>query len=192
MSRLWHKLAASFRTKGWRAGAYSVFAAVTVAAMAVVANLAVSALPASVTQLDMTDERLYTLSQGTEQTLAALEKDVDIYWLVEPGQENTTMEQMLLRYAEFDRVTVTSVDPVRYPGFAAEYTDEEVTGNSLLVVCGDRSMYIPYDSVWTYSDYDMYSYYLTYYGSEYLDVFAGEGKITGAIGYVTSGELPVL
>lgn len=192
MKKLREKLAASFRTKSWRAGAYSVFAAVIVAAMAVVANLAVGALPATATQLDMTDEQLYTLSQGTEQALAALDKDVEIYWLVQPGNENTTMEQVLLRYAQFDRVTVTSVDPVRYPGFAAEYTDETVTENSLIVASGDRSMYIPYDSVWTYSDYEMYSYYLTYYGSEYLDVFAGEGKITGAIGYVTGGDLPIL
>ena len=192
MKKLMKKLGASLGTKGWRAGAYSVFAAVLVIAMAVVANLAVQALPAAVTQLDMTDEKLYTLSQGTRQTLAGLDRDVDIYWLVEPGMENTTMEQVLLRYAQFDRVTVTSVDPVRYPGFAAEYTDESVTENSLIVACGERSMYIPYESVWTYSDYDMYSYYLTYYGSEYLDVFAGEGKITGAIGYVTSGELPTV
>ncbi len=192
MSGAWKKLTAPFRTRSWRAGGYSVFAAVLVIAIAVVANLAVGALPAPATQLDMTDEQLYTLSQGTEQLLADLDQDVDIYWLVQPGNENTTMEQVLLRYAQFDRVTVTSVDPVRYPGFAAEYTDETVTENSLIVSCGDRSMYIPYDSVWTYSDYDMYSYYLTYYGSEYLDVFAGEGKITGAVGYVTGGDLPTV
>ena len=188
----WQRVRASFGTRSWRAGGYSVFAAVIVAAIAVVANLAVSALPASMTQLDMTDNQLYSISQGTEQILAALDRDVDIYWLVQDGYENPTMEQVLMKYAEFDRVTVTQVDPVRYPGFAAGYTDASVTDNSVLVVCGERSMYIPYSDVWTYSDFETYSYYMTYYGSEYLDVFAGEGKITSAIGYVTSDELPVM
>ncbi len=186
------KIRASFRTRAWRAGAYSVFAAVIVIAIAMVANLAVNALPASVTQLDMTNNQLYSISEGTEQILASLDKDVDIYWLVQDGYENPTMEQVLQKYAEFDHVTVTQVDPVRYPGFAAEYTDEEVDENSLLVVCGQRSMYIPYKDVWTYSDYDTYVYYMTYMDTEYLDVFSGEGKITSAIGYVTSEALPVM
>ena len=192
MSGLWKKLRASFTTRSWRAGAYSVFAAVLVAAIAVVTNLAVSALPASVTQLDMTEGRLYTLSAGTEQVLASLDRDVEIYWLVQSGYENNTMEQILSRYAEYDRVSVTQVDPVRYPGFAAAYTDQTVEDNSLAVVCGERSMYIPYDDVWTYSDYDAYTYYLSNYGQEYLDVFTGEEKLTGAILYVTNDELPAL
>ena len=186
------KLKAAFRTRAWRAGAYSLFAAAIVIAMAVVVNLAVNALPASATQLDMTSNGLYSLTEGTEQILAALDKDVDIYWMVQEGYENPTMEQVLQKYAEFDRVTVTKVDPVRYPGFAGDYTDEEVTANSVLVVCGQRSMFIPYADMWTYSDYDTYAYYMTYMDTEYLDVFAGEGKITSAVGYVTSEELPVM
>ena len=186
------KLKAAFHTRAWRAGAYSLFAAAIVIAMAVVVNLAVNALPASATQLDMTNNGLYSLTEGTEQILAALDKDVDIYWMVQEGYENPTMEQVLQKYAEFDRVTVTKVDPVRYPGFAGEYTDEEVTANSVLVVCGERSMFIPYGDMWTYSDYDTYAYYMTYMETEYLDVFAGEGKITSAVGYVTSEALPVM
>lgn len=186
------KLIASFRTRAWRAGAYSVFAAMIVIAMAVVVNLAVSALPVSVTQVDLTDNQLYSLSQGTEQTLAALDKDVEIYWLTQNGYENKTMEQVLSRYAQFSRVSVTQVDPVRYPGFAAAYTDETAENNSLVIVCGERSLFIPYADVWTYSDFETYSYYMTYYGEPYLDVFTGEAKITSAIGYVTSDTLPVL
>lgn len=192
MSRPMEKLRASFRTRAWRGGAYSVLAAVLVIAMAVVANLAVSALPVSSTQLDMTENQLYSISPGTEQVLASLDRDVDIYWLVQTGYENTTMEQVLAKYAEYDHVSVTQVDPVRYPGFAAAYTDETVTDNSVAVVCGQQSMYIPYEELWTYSDYELYAYYLNYYGQQYLDVFAGEEKLTGAVLYVTSDQLPVL
>lgn len=192
MKNLLYKLRAPFETRFWRAGAYSVFAALLVIAMAVVANLAVSALPASVTQLDWTANKLYSLTQGTEQILATLDRDVDVYWLVEEGHENNTMRQVLGKYGEYDRVTVTKVDPVRYPSFAADYTDQTVEDNSLVVVCGDRSLYIPYSDVWTYSDYETYAYYLEYYQQEYLDVFTGEEKLTAAILSVTSDDQPVM
>ena len=192
MKDLLRKLRAAFRTKSWRAGAYSVFAAILVIAIAVVANLAVSALPATATQLDMTKEQLYSISPGTEQILAGLTQDVDVYWLVRPGSEDSTVEQVLGKYAEYSHVTVTRVDPVRYPSFAVSYTDEQVTNNSLIVAAGDRSVYIPFSDIWTYSDYEEYSYYLYTFGEEYRDVFAGEGVITGAIRYVTGDELSLM
>lgn len=192
MKKLRRRLRASFATRSWRAGAYSVFAAVLVAAIAVVANLAVSALPASVTQCDLSQNQIYSISEGTGQVLASLDRDVQIYWLARQDQENNTIRQVLSRYAEYAHVTVTQVDPVRYPGFAADYTDETVEDNSVAVVCGERSMYIPYVDMWTYSDYDTYSYYMNYYGQPYLDVFTGEEKLTGAVLYVTSDDMPVL
>ncbi len=192
MKKLSAKLRASFSTRSWRAGAYSVFAAVLVIAMAVVANLAVEALPASVTQKDMTANKLYSITEGTQLALAGLDRDVDIYWLVQEDHDNVTIQQLLYKYAEYDHVNVTRVDPVRYPGFAAEYTDEEVADNSVVAVCGDKSLYIPYSDMWTYSDYEQYSYYLNYYGQEYLDVFTGEEQLTGAILYVTSDRQPTL
>ena len=192
MKDLLQKIKTPFRTRSWRAGSYSVFAAILVVAIAVVANLAVNALPASVTQLDWTANKLYSLSQGTEQILASLDRDVDVYWLVQQDHENNTMRQVLGKYGEYDRVNVTKVDPVRYPGFAAEYTSETVEDNSLVVVSGDRSLYIPYSDVWTYSDYETYAYYLEYYQQEYLDVFTGEEKLTAAILSVTSDSQPVM
>lgn len=117
---------------------------------------------------------------------------MEVYWIVQSGSEDATMEQVLAKYAEYSHVTVTSVDPVVYPSFASQYTDETITNNSLLVVCGDRTMYIPYSDIWTYSDYSTYYYYYYYYGEEYLDVFAGESQLTSAIGYVTSDDLPIM
>ena len=186
------KLKAALKTRPVRAGIYSVLAILLVIAIAIVANGAVSALPVSYTRLDMTREQIYSISPETEQTLATLDRDVTVYWLAPAGQENNTLSQVLAKYAQYEHVTVTQVDPVRYPGFAAAYTDETVQPNSLLVVCGDRSMYIPYTDIWTYSDFDAYYDYLYYYGEEYLDVFQGEGKLTGAIRYAVSDHMPVL
>ncbi|MCD8087724.1 MAG: GldG family protein [Oscillospiraceae bacterium] len=186
------RLRAAFNTKAWRAGSYSIFAAIVVIAIAVVVNLVVNALPSSGTQLDMTENQIYSISDQTKQILGSLETDVEVYWIVQSGSEDSTMEQVLAKYAEYSHVTVTSVDPVVYPSFASQYTDETITNNSLLVVCGDRTIYIPYSDIWTYSDYSTYYYYYYYYGEEYLDVFAGESQLTSAIGYVTSDDLPIM
>lgn len=192
MKALGERTKAAYKTRRWHAGSYSVLAVLIVVAIAVAVNLIVGALPSSMTELDMTPQQLYTLSGESEQRLAALEDDVDIYWVVQDGSEDTTLEQLLGRYAEYSHVTVTRVDPVKYPNFLSAYTDESATNNSLVVVRGERSMYVPYSDIWTYSDYEQYYYYYYYYGQDYRDTFAGEQKITSAIGYVTSEELPVM
>lgn len=186
------RLKESYKTRRWRVGSYSVAAVVIVAAIAVALNLIVGALPSSSTELDLTPQQLYTLSGESEQKLASLDRDVEIYWIVQSGGEDTTLEELLGRYAEYSHVSVTRVDPVKYPNFLSAYTDESATNNSLVVVCGERNMYIPYTDIWTYSDYEEYAYYYYNYMQDYRDTFAGEQKLTSAIGYVTSEESPVL
>ncbi len=192
LKTLGEKARAAYKTRRSAAGSYSVIAVLIVLAIAVAVNLIVGALPSSMTELDMTPQQLYTLSGESEQRLAALEDDVVIYWVVQDGSEDATLEQLLGRYAEYSHVSVTRVDPVKYPNFLSAYTDESATNNSLVVVCSERHMYVPYTDIWTYSDYEQYLYYYYNYGQEYRDTFAGEQKITSAIGYVTSDSLPVM
>ena len=89
---------ASLGTKAFRVGGYSVAAVALVVAVAVVVNLLVNALPASVTQWDMTSSNLYTLSQETKETLEGLEEDVTVYWVVQSGKEDDTLSTLLDRF----------------------------------------------------------------------------------------------
>mgnify|MGYP000788824272 FL=1 len=76
-------------------------------------------------------------------------------------------------------------DPVVNPKFVSEYTSEDISANSLIVVCGDRNKVIDYQNIYEASlDYTTYSYQTT--------GFDGEGQITSAIAYVTSEDLPIL
>ena len=76
-------------------------------------------------------------------------------------------------------------DPVVNPKFVSDYTDEQVSANSLIVESGERSKVINYSDMYESSlDYNTYSYQTT--------GFDGEGQITSAIGYVTSENLSVL
>lgn len=96
------------------------------------------------------------------------------------------VSKLLQKYEEAsDHIKVEKKDPVVNPKFTSEYTDEEVSSNSLIVVCGDRSKIVDYNNIYESSmDYTTYSY--TTSG------FDGEGQITSAISYVTSDNLPVL
>lgn len=124
-----------------RAG-YSIAAAAFVIAIAVAANLVVNALPTSWTSIDLTGNALYSLSTQTQQLVADLpeEDEVTVYWLVQDGYEDGTIDQLLSRYEDLsDQLKVVKKDPVVYPTFAQQYTDSSIYNNSLIVVCGDRS-----------------------------------------------------
>lgn len=71
-------LAASFRSRTFRAGGYSLAAAAVVIAIAVAVNLVVGALPSAWTKTDLTDSGLYSLSAQTQQLVSALEEEVTV------------------------------------------------------------------------------------------------------------------
>lgn len=183
----WSGARNSFRSRAFRAGGYSLAAAAIVIAIAVALNLMVGALPASWTKVDLTDTGLYSLSSQTEQLVAELEEDVTVYWIVQDGSQDSTMEQLLERYKSLSKhLKVEEKDPVVYPSFAQQYTDSTLYNNSLIVVCGDRSRYISY-----------YDIYVTDYSSYYTNgttstQFAGESELTSAIDYVTNEDLPMV
>lgn len=173
----------------FRAGTYAAFAAAVVIAIAVAANLLVSALPEDMTQLDLTSQSLYTLGDQTRRIAASLDKDVTLYLLAASGDEDETISRLLSRYAALsDHIRVQNVDPVQKPTFLDGY-DLDVSrlyANSVLVECEGRSRLVSYDEIYVtqYSmDYYSYSYTAT-------TDFDGENALTNAIHYVSSDAIP--
>jgi ABC-2 type transport system permease protein len=177
-------LTASFKTRAFRAGGYSVAAVVIVLAIAVVINLLASAIPTRYTQFDTTSNQLFSISDQTEKVLKGLDDQVTVYWVVRSGKEDDTIDALLDRYKGMSgKITVTKRDPDVYPTFAQQYTDS-VSDNSLVVECGDRSRYVDYYEIYEY-DYSNY-----YYTGSYDVSFNGESALTSAISYVVSDDLP--
>ena len=165
-----------------RGGSYSLAVCCVVLAILVMINVLVCALPSAWTNLDISASKLYSITSNTKVVVNALDQDVSIYWIVQSGQEDDVIENLLSKYDSLsDHITVTKKNPDVFPTFAQQYTDETVPNNSLVVECGDRSRYISYDDI--YLDASLYSYATS---------FDGEGVITSAIDYVTSEELPQL
>ena len=154
-------------------------------AILVVLNVLVSALPSSLTKLDISATKLYSITSNTKVVVNALEEDVTIYWIVQSGEEDDVIENLLSKYESLsDHIKVVKKNPDVYPTFAEQYTNETVQNNSLVVECGDRSRFIGYDDIYI-QEADIYSY-------TYSTSFDGEGAITSAIDYVVTDDLPQL
>lgn len=168
-----------------RGGSYAIVLTCLVLALLVVVNLLTNALPANVTKLDISASKLYSITSNTKAVVNALEQDVTIYWIVQSGQEDDVIDNLLAKYDSLsDHIDVVKRNPDVYPTFAKQYTDETVSNNSLVVVSGEKYRYVPYSDIYV-SQGSAYSY-------SYTTSFDGEGAITSAIDYVVSTELPIL
>ena len=166
-----------------RGGGYSLAVTAVVLAICVAVNVLAGLLPTSATRYDISAAKLYSVTSSTKAVLTGLTDDVTIYWIVQAGQEDSVIENLLGKYESLSsHITVEVKNPDVYPTFAAQYTSETVANNSLVVECGDRSRYIAYDDIYQQEvDYSTYS-------ASYS--FDGEGQISSAIDYVTRDELP--
>ncbi len=172
--------------KALKNGGYSVLLSVIVIAVVVVINLITGQIPSKYTQVDISTGKLYTIGDETKNILKNLEEDITIYHIVQSGNEDSNVEKLLRQYEEGSaHIKVEKRDPVVSPGFTSTYTEENVAENSLIIVGKNRNKVISGSSIYeTEIDYSTYQ--------EKTTGFDGEGQITSAISYVTSGEMPVL
>ena len=176
-----------FGTRSSKAGSYSFFLTVILLAILVTVNVALSFLPDSYVQKDMTANQLYSISSQSKVMLSSLKEDITIYWIVASGEEDEYVEKLLHNYEDYSsRVTVEKKDPDLNPDFTNSYTDEEIYNNSVIVECGDKYRYISYDEMYEVSSVSYYSMYSS------ADEFSGEKQITSAISYCTTDEIPVV
>lgn len=180
------KIKGSFNKKYIKNGSYSMVISAVFIAAVVVINMIAGAVPSKYSEIDVSDQKIFSIGDQTEKFLKKLDKDVTIYQVAASGSEDETIKKLLQKYEDAsDHITVKQKDPVVNPKFTSEYTDEQLTANSLIVECGERSKIVDYNDIYETSvDYNTYSYNTT--------GFDGEGQITGAISYVTSEDLPIL
>lgn len=167
-------------------GSYSFALCVIVVAVVIALNLVAGQLPASVNQIDISAQKLYTLSDQTLNMLAQLDKDVTIYQIVSSGEEDDILTKTLEQYtANSSHIKVEKKDPDLNPTFVSNYTEAALTQNSLIVVCGDQNRVIRNEEIYESTvDYTTYQTQTT--------GFDGEGQITSAINILTSEDVPVM
>lgn len=187
----------SFGSRQFRSGAYSTFITVLVIAVIVVINMVFSKLDLST---DLSKGALFTLSKQTKNVLKDNDKEITLYYMVEEGNEENYIENILKQYSKASKkISLKKIDPVVNPAFGAQYdiTDEIESNDVIVVNEKTKSAQRVAGSEMLYSQSDYTS------GAEYrfLDV---EGQITSAVQgvlatsktkmYVAAGhsELPVV
>lgn len=166
-----------------KGGSYSLAVTAVVLAILIVVNIFASTLPSSITKLDISSSKLYSITSNTKAVVNNLQQDVTIYWIVQADMEDSIIENLLSKYESLsDHIEVVKKNPDVFPTFTQSYTDETVPNNSLIVESGERYRYISVNDI--YLSEDAYSYYAT--------DFDGEGAITSAIDYVVTEDLPQL
>lgn len=164
-----------------KSGVYNSLVSTLVIVLVVAANLLFGKANLAT---DLSSGSLFTLSRETKTMAGKLKQDVTIYYMVEDGEENEYINNVLKQYKKLsDKVTLKKVDPVENPGFAKKQgVEEDVTSNDVIVVNNQTkaSRYVSAsDMLPTETDYT------TGQSSQYLDV---EGQVTSAIQRTVSEE----
>ncbi len=173
----------SVSVKNVSMGAYSLVTIVIALAIVVIVNMAVAKLPSKYTNIDVTDDGLYSITEQTEEILSNLIEDVTIYVIAAEENADTTVAQTLKCYEDAsEHITVTYVDPLVNPQFYAQYATT-MSQHSIVVESAKRYKVIDYyDLYQTEIDYTTYSSAVTGYDAE--------GQITSAISYCISEDMP--
>ena len=175
----------AFSSRNFKMGGFQTLIMVVVIAVVIVLNLIVGKMDLSV---DLSKDDMYTLSEETRNLASGLQDEITIYYLCQEGQEtlnigkNIDIERIVDQYGKLAHIKVEKKDPVQYPAFAKEYTDEEVSNHDIIVVntTKNTNKYLSAESlIVSEADYTSGSYNYS------IDL---EGQVTAAIQSLTSGS----
>jgi hypothetical protein len=187
------KLRESFKNPKFRHGGYAALATAILVALLIVVNVLVEKIPAT---LDLTREKLFSLSDQSLSVLESLTEPVTIYGLFQAGKEPAFIDQILRQYASASRrIDVQYVDPFRNPGILSKYQDGAPSvgasppgENSIIVEMGERFRVI--------SQFDLFSYSPPAednpFAARQAQALRAEQKLTGAILYLSGEDTPVV
>lgn len=179
----------SFSGKRFRNGSYSATMIVVVIAIVIILNLVVSKIPSKYLELDISGNKLYSISEKTEKLFDTLKEDVNIYYLIsDTAKENyPELTKLLENYADRSKhITLSVKDPELYPTFGNKYEASSTT--AVIVESDKRYELMDFNDIYTISN--MEDYYNGYADAEYA--FSGENLLANAINYVTTDTLPTI
>ena len=180
-------------SRAGRGGLFSAGAAALAAAVVLIFNLLVSQIPASKAQIDLTDTKIYNITDVSVQYLSGISEDVAIHVLADRSSVDARIVRFLDKYASLsDHLSVEYVDPTVYPSVLSKYGAD---ADSVVVTCAatGRQESFALDDV---IGYDQMAYYM--YQQKQETDFDAEGLLTSAVdgvltavrraAYLTSGH----
>ncbi len=174
------------KTTKLRFGGYATLLVVGALAVIIVVNVLVDQIPG---KLDLTQNRLYSLSDDTYKILDGLKTDVTVTTIGKPGGEDPTVRTILQKYASRNRhVKLQTLDPELNPGWTKQYdpSGQGLSTGTLVVTAGKKYK--------TIGIYDMYNYDTSNYNpmdpnsQPKLTSLSAEQRITSALRFVTADK----
>lgn len=175
------KFKETFFSVSSRYGSYSLGAIALVTAIVIVANLIVGQLPETVRSVDLSDNKIYEITDVSRKMVKDLKQPVTITVLAQKDQADKRIRNFVEKYAGLSsKISLEWIDPVQHPSALSKY---DAQADSLVVSCEktDKQRVVSFGEIITY---DQMSYYTT--GSMQETAFDGEGQLTAAVVYVTS------
>jgi hypothetical protein len=140
--------------------------------------------------LDLTANRVYSLTQKSEHILEELDRDIYIYTLYSQGKEDQSFMELMEKYkSKSKHIHVRNIDVVKNPGAVSFYENKKdinINGNGA-IVSTSADPTDPKQNFKVLSQYDFYSYDAK---TQSITMFTGEDAITGAIKYVLDPNIP--
>ena len=175
----------ALKTRKFKVGSIATAITVMVVAIVIVLNLVVGKLTDKFSlSLDLTQNKIFSLTQESIDFIKKLDKDVEIILLsdedtfVQSSEYFAQANSVLKKYdLNSDKIKLTYVDTVKNPAFLQEYQNENLTENSIIVKSGNKHKVITVQ--------DIFDIEQSYYGSMITGSKA-EQELTSAILYVTS------
>jgi hypothetical protein len=178
-----------FDSRNFRYGAVSMIITVTVIVFIVLLNALLTFLFKKYPlNIDLTENRAFTISRDTEEFLASLKQDVVIYVMntearftgSSPSEYFVQANEVIHKYAQHSsRIRLEYVDLIRSPDFSSRYPDENLNVNDILVTCGGRYRVL--------ASSDLFNIRSSYYGN-YVAASKAEQAMTSALMNITSDK----
>ena len=129
------------------------------------------------TPIDLTQEKLYTLTDESKERVKDIDKDVHLYF-VGYTDDNADLELAKQYKSANERIVAEAVDEESRPDLVEKYGIQDSGSSGIIVECGDRS------KVLTASDL------VTYDSTTHETISIAEEKLTSAIISVTTDDIP--
>ncbi len=179
----------SFSDKKFKYGGYATIFTAVVVAIVLAANIILGQLDSKLNlKLDLTQNKLYSLSDQSYKVLDSLNKDVTIIGLYTKGKESQAVTEILNKYKNRSKkITLEYKDPLLSGSTLTKYssTGTALEEGTIIIESGNKFKVI--------SPSDFYNYTTnSTTGQPTPSSLAIEQKITAGIIYVTSTKNPVV
>ena len=127
------KIKKIFRSTTSRNGSYSVGMIVLVIGIAVVVNMIAGQIPESYRNIDVSDNKIYEITDTSREMLKSLDKEIKFTVFAEKDSTDERIQTFLKKYTGLsDKIEVEWVDPVLHP---SELTENNMEADGILISC---------------------------------------------------------